>query len=133
MAGPDPGFSVVGGSWTHFGAGGGGVGLQREHFSVKMYAKTKELGPVGGRAPARSPLDPPMRGITHSIIQHNLLCNFINLMFITPPFCKATSLLRPIFVENFSGRSKQVLLYENTSQIFQFVQASAEITYVALR
>ena len=37
----------------------GGFGLQRGHFSVKMYAKMKELGPVGGRAPAR-PLDPPM-------------------------------------------------------------------------
>ena len=37
----------------------GGFGLQRGHFSVKMYAKTKELGPVGGRVPAR-PLDPPM-------------------------------------------------------------------------
>ena len=33
----------------------GGFGLQRGHFSVKMYAKTKELGPVGGRAPARPP------------------------------------------------------------------------------
>ena len=39
----------------------GGFGLQRGHFSVKMYAKTKELDPVGGRAPARPPLDPPMR------------------------------------------------------------------------
>ena len=37
----------------------GGFGLQCGHFSVKMYAKMKELGPVGGRAPAR-PLDPPM-------------------------------------------------------------------------
>ena len=26
----------------------GGFGLQCGHFSVKMYAKTKELGPVGG-------------------------------------------------------------------------------------
>ena len=39
--------------------GGGGFGLQHGHFSVKMYAKMKELGPVGGRAPARPP-DPPM-------------------------------------------------------------------------
>ena len=37
----------------------GGFGLQHGQFSVKMYAKMKELGPVGGRAPAR-PLDPPM-------------------------------------------------------------------------
>ena len=35
--------------------GGGGFGLQRGHFSVKMYAKTKELGPVGGRTPACPP------------------------------------------------------------------------------
>ena len=34
---------------------GGGFGLQRGHYSVKMYAKMKELGPVGGRAPARPP------------------------------------------------------------------------------
>ena len=26
----------------------GGFGLQRGHFSVKMYVKMKELGPVGG-------------------------------------------------------------------------------------
>ena len=26
----------------------GDIGLQRGHFSVKMYAKMKELGPVGG-------------------------------------------------------------------------------------
>ena len=35
----DPGFPV---------GGGGGVDLQRGHFLVKMYAKTKELGPIGG-------------------------------------------------------------------------------------
>ena len=51
LPGPDPGFSI-GGAWTHFG---GGFGLQRGHFSVKMYAKMKELGPVGGRAPAPPP------------------------------------------------------------------------------
>ena len=28
----------------------GGVDLQRGHFSVKMYVKTKDLGPVGRRA-----------------------------------------------------------------------------------
>ena len=28
--------------------GGGGFGLQRGHFSVKMDVKIKELGPVGG-------------------------------------------------------------------------------------
>ena len=55
-AGPDPGFSVGGGAWTHLG--GGGFGFQRGHFSVKMYVKMKELGPVGGgvhqHAPPRS-------------------------------------------------------------------------------
>ena len=35
--------------------------LRRGHFSVKMYAKTKELGPIGGGACAgHAPLDPPM-------------------------------------------------------------------------
>ena len=39
----DPGFPV------------GGVDLQHGRFSAKMYAKTKELGPVGGRAPGTPP------------------------------------------------------------------------------
>ena len=56
ISGPDPGFSVGGGGVDPFL---GGFGLQCGHFSVKMYAKMKELGPVGGRVPAR-PLDPPM-------------------------------------------------------------------------
>ena len=30
--------------------------LQCGHFLVKMYAKMKELGPIGGRAPGTSPL-----------------------------------------------------------------------------
>ena len=34
---------------------GGGFGLQRGHFSVKMYAKTKELGPVGGACAGTPP------------------------------------------------------------------------------
>ena len=33
----------------------------------------------------------------------------MDFMFISTLFCKATCLLRPIFVEHFSGRSKQVL------------------------
>ena len=47
------------------GGGGGGRGpigrmdFRRRCFSVKMYAKTKELGPVG-KACAGHPLDPPM-------------------------------------------------------------------------
>ena len=48
----DPGFPV----------GGGGVDLRRGRFSVKMYTKTKELGPMGGggMCPAAPPPDPPM-------------------------------------------------------------------------
>ena len=43
VAGADPGFPVGG-----HGIVSGGVDLQRRRFSVKMYVKTKELGPVGG-------------------------------------------------------------------------------------
>ena len=64
MAGPDPGFSVGGGMDPFWG----GFGLQRGYFSVKMYAKTKELGPVGGGGACTDtpPLDPPMHGIVFS-------------------------------------------------------------------
>ena len=55
--GPDPGFSVGG----HGPILGGGFGLQCGHFSVKMYAKMKELGPVGGACAGMPPLDPPMQ------------------------------------------------------------------------
>ena len=34
--------------------------LRHGHFSVKMYAKMKELGPIGGHAPGMPSLDPPM-------------------------------------------------------------------------
>ena len=33
----------------------GGFGLQHGHFSVKMYAKMKELGPVGGSCASTPP------------------------------------------------------------------------------
>ena len=33
----------------------GGFGLQRGHLSVKMYVKTKELGPVGGACAGTPP------------------------------------------------------------------------------
>ena len=49
-------ISRRGGEWTHWG----GVDPQCGRFSVKMYAKMKELGPVGGHAPSTAPLDPPM-------------------------------------------------------------------------
>ena len=32
-----------------------GFGLQHGHFSVKMYTKMKEFGPVGGHVPACPP------------------------------------------------------------------------------
>ena len=41
----DPGFPVGGPQPV-----GGGANLRRIHFSAKMYAKTKEMDPVGGRA-----------------------------------------------------------------------------------
>ena len=49
----DPGFPVGGGggAWTRWG----GVDLQRGCFLAKMYAKMKEFGPTGGRAPGTPP------------------------------------------------------------------------------
>ena len=47
FAGSDPGFPV-GGDVDPFR---GDMDLCNGHFSVKMCVKTKELGPVGGRAP----------------------------------------------------------------------------------
>ena len=41
----------LGGAPTHWG----GADLQYVHFSAKTYAKTKEIDPVGGRAPAAPP------------------------------------------------------------------------------
>ena len=75
MSGPDPGFSVGGVDpfWR-------GFGLQRGHFSVKMYVKMKELGPVGGRAPARPPPpDPPM----DVIVETQEVLKFPNVMVHT--------------------------------------------------
>ena len=43
-SGVDPGFPI-----------GGGTDLRRIHFSLKTYAKTKEMDPVGGGAPAVPP------------------------------------------------------------------------------
>ena len=50
FAGADPGFPVEGAPsrW-------GGANLQHGHFLAKMYAKTKELDPIGGGAPAAPP------------------------------------------------------------------------------
>ena len=40
---------------------GGGMDLRCRHFLVKMYAKMKELGPIGGGVRPVRPLDPPMQ------------------------------------------------------------------------
>ena len=53
----DPGFPV--GGVVH--PLGGGVDLRCGFFSVKMDAKTKELGPIGGGVRPARPLDPPMQ------------------------------------------------------------------------
>ena len=45
----DPGFPVGGRAPI------GGMDLQRGCFLVKMYAKMKELGPIGGRVPSTPP------------------------------------------------------------------------------
>ena len=88
--GPDPGFSV-GGTWTHLG---GGFGLQCGHFSVKMYAKTKELGPVGRR---HAPLDPPMT--------HIKIATFISAHYLIGCQCLAIiCLLCIIFIINIYHR-----------------------------
>ena len=47
----DPGFPVGGGRAPIRG----GMDLRHRHFLVKMYAKTKELGPMGGVCRARPP------------------------------------------------------------------------------
>ena len=44
----------------------GDVVLRRGHFPVKMYAKTKELGPIGGGVrPARPPRSSNVCGMYH--------------------------------------------------------------------
>ena len=53
----NPGFPIGG----HGPIGGGGVDLQHGCFSAEMYAKMKELGPMGGGACSQhAPLDLPM-------------------------------------------------------------------------
>ena len=48
----DPGFPIGGRQAI------GGTDLQQGHFLAKMYVKTKELDPVGGRG--RTPAAPPV-------------------------------------------------------------------------
>ena len=59
----DPGFPVGGGHALVWG----GMDLRRGHFSVKMYAKTKELGPIGG---GHAPGMPPRSANDTSLVQH---------------------------------------------------------------
>ena len=55
------------GAWTRFeGAWTSDIGC----FSVKMYVKMKELGPIGGRAPENLYVDPPMEML--SLMHRNL-------------------------------------------------------------
>ena len=51
------------GAPTRWGGGGGGANLRRIHFLAKMYAKMKEIDPVGGGGGTcwQHPLDLPMR------------------------------------------------------------------------
>ena len=52
-----------GGSRISRWRGGGGADLRHGHFSVKTFAKAKELDPVGrGGMRRRHPLDPPWLG-----------------------------------------------------------------------
>ena len=62
----DPGFPI-GGACTRWG--GGGMDLRHGRFSVKMYAKTKELGPIGGW---HAPGTPPPPGSANAFINHRL-------------------------------------------------------------
>ena len=59
-----------GGAWTHFG-GGAWTSDTHTHFLVKMYVKTKELGPVVGGGVHRKILyvDPPCGGENGSEIK----------------------------------------------------------------
>ena len=43
--------------------------------------------------------------LVRSLHEVKLLCNSIDFVFISSLFCKATCLLQPFFVENFSGHS----------------------------
>ena len=52
----DPGIPVSWGMDPLRGA----VDLRRGRFSLKMYAKTKEFGPIGGACAGHAPLDLPM-------------------------------------------------------------------------
>ena len=46
----------------------GAVDPQGGYVSKILHVKTKESGPVGGRAPGAPPLDPPMKGYQGAIL-----------------------------------------------------------------
>ena len=58
----------------------GGVDLRRGCFLAKMYAKTKEFGPIGGRAPCTPPRSANVRhskirlrsDVTQNCLQHRM-------------------------------------------------------------
>ena len=60
----------------------GGMDLQRGHLLVKMCAKMKELGPIGGHASGMPPLDPPMLlcAVTTMLIK-DLYITFYSCLF----------------------------------------------------
>ena len=51
---------------------GGGVDSRGGYVLKILYAKTKESGPLGGRAPGTPPLDPPMLREQHLVISDQL-------------------------------------------------------------
>ena len=65
----------------------GGANLQRGRFLVEMYAKTKELGPVGGEAGGGGvPLGPATAGVKFPTYIHDYehvhnILHFIILLF----------------------------------------------------
>ena len=66
MSVADPGFPVGGGMHPL----GGGVNLRHGHFLVKMYAKMKELGPIGrGHVPGTPPRS--ANACAHQIFSHS--------------------------------------------------------------
>ena len=53
----DPGFPIGGVDIVE-----GGTNSRGCYVSKNLYVKTKESGPLGGRVPDTSPLDPPLQG-----------------------------------------------------------------------
>ena len=55
--------------------------LRRGHFLVKMYAKTKELGPIGRACAGHAPLDPPM--LCNTMYNSNVIPRAVSLYLIS--------------------------------------------------